>query len=264
MTSRDSHLKALCKLLRSCQPRHDLYTVFADCMEASAIAISNSVDAGQREARESRYLEIVARYDRDIIDLFPRVLGELTLALECEPGDILGAAFGELELHNTARGQFFTPYEVCRMMAMVTVGKREQLLDLIERHGFVRAAEPACGAGAMIIALAEAMREEGINYQRHLHVTAVDIDARAAHMAYIQLSLLHIPATVVVGNSLSLETREVWYTPAHIVGGWSRKLAARQAERTAVSLLSDAGPSDEGTEPARPQTAEPPRQLTLF
>ena len=52
----------------------------------------------------------------------------------------------------------------------------------------------------MVIALAEAMRAEGINYQRQLHVTAIDIDPRVVHMAYIQFSLLHVPAEVVVGD----------------------------------------------------------------
>ncbi|GBQ21633.1 hypothetical protein AA12717_0951 [Gluconacetobacter sacchari DSM 12717] len=52
-----------------------------------------------------------------------------------------------------------------------------------------------------------------------MHVTAIDVDPRAAHMAFVQFSLLHIPATVIVGNSLTLETREYWFTPAHILGG---------------------------------------------
>jgi hypothetical protein len=42
---------------------------------------------------------------------------------------------------------------------------------------------------------------------------------RAVHMAYIQLSLLHVPAVVVHGNTLSLEEWGYWYTPAHILDG---------------------------------------------
>lgn len=80
----------------------------------------------------------------------------------------------------------------------------------------------------MVIALAEAMHERGMNYQQQLHVTAVDIDERAAHMAYVQFSLMHIPATVYVGNTLTMEIRERWDTPAHILGGWDFRLAARE------------------------------------
>lgn len=67
--------------------------------------------------------------------------------------------------------------------------------------------ESACGAGGMCIAVAEAMTERGLNYRACAHITAIDVDATAVHMAYIQLSLLHVPASVVHGNSLSLEVR---------------------------------------------------------
>lgn len=49
-----------------------------------------------------------------------------------------------------------------------------------------------------------------------MDVLAVDVDRTAALMAYIQLSLWNVPATVVVGNSLTLEEREVWLTPAKV------------------------------------------------
>ena len=37
----------------------------------------------------------------------------------------------------------------------------------------------------MVIALAQELREQGINYQQCLHVTAIDIDLLAVHMAYV-------------------------------------------------------------------------------
>jgi hypothetical protein len=43
-------------------------------------------------------------------------------------------------------------------------------------------------------------------------------------MAYIQFSLLHIPATVIVGDSLAMRFRENWHTMAHVMGSWSAKL----------------------------------------
>ena len=41
----------------------------------------------------------------------------------------------------------------------------------------------------MVIAMAEAMGKAGINYQQHLHVVAQDVDSRAVHMCFLQLSL---------------------------------------------------------------------------
>ncbi len=57
---------------------------------------------------------------------------------------------------------------------------------------------------------------------------ATDIDATAAHMTYIQLSLYHVPAVVHIGNTLANTVRETFYTPAHVMGGWSRKLQRRE------------------------------------
>lgn len=83
-------------------------------------------------------------------------------------------------------------------MSEMTLGDIGALQSRIEQNGFVTAMEPACGAGSMVIALTEAMRARCINYQRHPRVTAVDIDPRAVHMAYAQLSLLHAPAQIMV------------------------------------------------------------------
>jgi hypothetical protein len=51
-------------------------------------------------------------------------------------------------------------------------------------------------------------------------------------MTYIQLTLLHVPAVVILGNTLALEEREHWYTPAHFIGGWDALLAMREFMET--------------------------------
>lgn len=229
------HRKNLVKLITANGYRHSHWQVFSDFMELSAISLSNAVDWSQREVREARYLEIVGRYSKDEIERFPQMLGALVMTMEEGAGDVLGDVFMELELASKWHGQFFTPMSVCRMMArmMIDDGMRE----LIAARGFIRAHEPACGGGAMVIALADEMvialademRQAGINYQRHLHVVAQDVDLKAVCMAYVQLSLLHIPAVVVHGNTLTMETRSMWLTPAHVLGGWRWRL--ERAER---------------------------------
>ena len=51
---------------------------------------------------------------------------------------------------------------------------------LFAEQEFIRAHEPCVGSGAMVIALAQALHEEGINYQQCLHVTAIDLDIVAS------------------------------------------------------------------------------------
>src|SRR5580658_1776334 len=185
-----------------------------------------------REAREQRYMEVVKRYRPDEAAKFSQMLSLLTMALEEETFDVLGQTFHDLELHNKWSGQYFSPYPLCRMMAKMIIGEKADLEVRIAARGFVTAQEPTSGSGAMIIALAHEMRELGINYQQHLHVTAVDVDPKCVHMAYVQLALLHIPAIIVHGNTLSLEEFGRWYTPAHDMDAWTWKLRREPGEAT--------------------------------
>lgn len=225
-------------LLRSLSHRHTVYQVFSDFVALSAYALSNAVDLQSFDEREAAYLQIVRKYERAEVDVFPRALAELVQAFEPVAGeivfdDVLGRLFMDLSLANDASGQFFTPYSLAQALAMMTLGDKASLDAAIQERGFVRASEPAVGGGALVIALAEAMQREGINYQQHLHVTAVDVDARAVHMAYVQLSLLHVPAVIIHGNTLSLQEWGRWYTPAHVLGGWNAKLARAVASSPA-------------------------------
>ena len=136
----------------------------------------------------------------------------------------------EMELGNQAKGQVFTPYPVCQMTAKLSFEKKHAQ-EIISKKGHITLHEPASGGGAMVIAYAETMRDQEINYQKHLHVTAIDVDIKAVCMTYIQLALLHVPAIVIHGNTLSLETWSQWHTPAHIMGGWNRKLTQQPGEQ---------------------------------
>ena len=212
------------KMIDGLRYRHNVWQVFSDFVEMSAISLSNGVDRAQFDKREERYLQIVKGYQPEELAKFPEMFAALVLDFEHEPSDVLGRAFHDLELHNHWLGQYFSPYTICQMMARMLLAGADDLKAKIEERGFIRAAEPSCGSGAMMIALAQEMRTAGINYQQHLHVTATDVDLKCVQMCYVQCSLLHIPAVVIHGNSLSLEEYSHWFTPAHIIGGWSRKL----------------------------------------
>lgn len=235
-----THRKSLIKLLETASRRRHLWDVFGDFVEMAALSLANAVDLAQRDRREETYLRLIARYEPDEQQLFPKMLGELVCALEYGPDDVLGKVFGELDLGNSARGQFFTPFEVCSLMAGLIVGDGADMRERIKQRGFITLNEPAAGAGAMVIAMAQAMQYAGLNYQQDLHVTAQDIDSRAVHMAYVQLSLMHVPAIVILGNTLALEEREHWYTPAHILGFWNQKLRRGYALGSAM----DARPAE--------------------
>jgi hypothetical protein len=214
------------KLFVTLSKQHQPHRVFSDFCEMSAIAFSNAVDPAQYERREARYHEIIKAYSKDELNLFVQLLSSVTLSLEDHLHDCLGALFMDLEMANHWRGQYFTPYPIAEMMAKMTLVDAS---DYINENGFITLNEPCCGAGVMVIASAQALLDMQVNYQQALHVVAQDIDATAVHMTYLQLSLLHVPAIVLHGNSLAANaTNEYWVTPAHVLGGWDYKL--RSAE----------------------------------
>ena len=223
--------------------------VFADFVELSGLSLSNAVDKAQFDTREARYHDIRKGYAREEFERFPEMLGLLALVME-EAGfdDVLGGIYMELELGNARSGQFFTPYHVSRMMASIAVGDGAD----VRRRGFLDMAEPACGAGGIVIAMADAMQGAGISYQHCLHATCIDIDLRCVHMTYLQAALLHIPAIVLHGNSISGEVWSRWYTPAHVLGGWGRRLAARHQAAAAPAGEAGRGPAQVELPPVMP------------
>lgn len=60
--------------------------------------------------------------------------------------------------------------------------------ELLKGKRYISVNDPACGAGAMLIAFANVAKKHGINYQKHVLFVAQDIDRTAAMMCYIQMS----------------------------------------------------------------------------
>jgi hypothetical protein len=237
-------LEKLTRMIEELGDRHDTHRVFNDFCEMAAISISNAVDRAQREAREARYMEIIGYYKRrpEDVQLFPKMLAELVMALERTGEDVLGPVSAAIGMCDYRSGAFWTPWNVSYMMAKILVhdiGKTHEP-DLSEPRGFITAAEPACGPGGMILAFAKAFQEELFNPQQQLHFTAVDVSRNCVHMTYVQTALSGIPATVILGNSLSQQFSEFWYTPAHIMGNFSYRLRRKGLDETNGRWWADA------------------------
>ncbi|MFT4438934.1 hypothetical protein [Caballeronia sp. 15715] len=85
-TTTGNHPKELVKLIQQMSRRHHTLDVFSDFVELSAVSISNAIDKTQFEARERRYLEIVAKYTLEEVQTFPKMLAELVMSFEDETG----------------------------------------------------------------------------------------------------------------------------------------------------------------------------------
>lgn len=232
------------------------YEVFRDFVTLSAISLNNVMepDAERKEALEAEYMGIIHTYSHDEALSFAELLGLVVELLEPTPQDVLGDLYMELDLGNDRAGQFFTPNSISQFMA------RLNGVEPPPGQNFVRVCEPACGAGGMVLAIAQALIESGKNPARAMWAQCQDIDRVAALMCYVQLTLWNIPAVVVVGDTLANEEREVFYTPEHYLGFWDVRLKLdsrlRAAELEAKELLVD-GSDDmrSDDEPAQVQMA---------
>ena len=200
------------------------WEVWNDFLFCSAVSISNVFPTKERESREKEYHDRLSRYRREEMGKLAELLGCIVISLEQNPEqDFLGELYHELRLEQVQKGQFFTPYHISRMMAEIQLVGGTAEAE-IRRKGYMSVSDPACGAGAMLIAFANAARSRKINYQSQVLFVAQDIDRTAVLLCYLQLSLLGCPAVVIQGDSLAKpglqEENEIWYTPFFHLNQW--------------------------------------------
>lgn len=197
------------KILEKLSYGHDSRRVFDAFTSFAACAVA----AGTREAE---YLEEAKRWDKADLGSFAEALGALVLEMESKPfEDILGGYYMEFALSTKGQqwnGEFHTPKHICTLMAKMTVGDMASW----PAEGPITVCEPACGAGAMILSLAEVCCPE---MRRRLKVTAIDINRTACDMAFVNTTLWGIPTRVIHGNTISSEYWSAW-SNIHYIAPW--------------------------------------------
>lgn len=216
--------KEFCTLMDKFAFRYSKWQVWNDFLSLSAISMANVVPTPEKEEREEKYCSIINSYRKEEQEIFPQMLNLVVLALSDNPEqDFLGSLYHYLNLQQEQKGQFFTPYHICEFMSELQFAGDEKA-EKLEEKGYISVNDPACGAGAMLIAFANVARKHGINYQKQVLFVAQDIDRTAAMMCYIQMSLLGCPAIVVIGDSLAKPfphpDNEVWCTLFYYLNQW--------------------------------------------
>ena len=144
----------------------------------------------------------------------PELLTLTTLALNDGGCDFLGELASELEFLDSTKGQFFTPYEISKLLAHMNLYDAGAVIN---EQGFITISDPAAGAGCMILAAADIIEEQGFILDECVSVQVIELTKMTYHMLYVQLALRGIPAMVIHGNSLTLETFETSYTPSAMI-----------------------------------------------
>lgn len=243
------------------------WQVWSDFVEMTAISISNAVEIREKvkQEREARYMNIIGTYTKKEQAIFPELVSILVQSLQRNSEqDFLGEMFMSLELGNHWKGQFFTPYSVCKAMAAINI---DDALDKVAQKGYIAINDPACGAGATLIAARNALELAKIGGTQAFFV-GQDIDRTAAMMCYVQLSLLGCAGYVVVADTIRYpitgqmlwpnltEYQDAWFMPLNFLEPeWVLRLS--RTWRGLEPTPPDAPNCDEIVTEEEPQQAEP-------
>lgn len=205
--------KDILKALDSFEYIRDKKQVFLDAVEFNALMLSVKTDDYRLDERLERAQNIYADYkdnERDFKNFKAVSDGIYTMlsGIIDDFGDHLGEIYMELSGKNKHAGQFFTPYNVSKMMAMIALGNKpngERIFTLNE---------PACGSGGMVIAAADVWTEQGFNYTDNALVVANDIDRNCVLMSYLQISFTGMPAVIKHQDTITQKTWDRFITPA--------------------------------------------------
>lgn len=243
--------------------------VFRHWCEAMALAIQNAclIPETQRwKQNEEAYLAIVKAVGNDAMHEFKRLFELYQELLTVDPwNDWLGIIYMESIGGDGNKGQFFTPYDVSKACAELSVGVPP------DDDSPITINEPSCGAGGMIVAALDAMNEKGINWQRRARIVASDIDTTCVHMTYVTLSLLGVRAEVLHQNTLTLQTWSVWHTPKAILWpimdyDWSKPAEnASECSQIASESIPEQKTGENTSEPENVEKRKSePKQRSLF
>lgn len=204
----NNHKKDFKKNFDELSQKYARFSIWEAFVVMFACSLANRVRYPYFNDREELYKKYKDKFLQQEVDKFSHLAAITILALtENSNQDFLGELYMELGLGNKKSGQFFTPYNVCQLMAEITMSESKTLESEIKEKGYITINDPCCGGGALLIAGANVVKERLKNSKYDVNKSVVlfaqDIDFLCALMCYIQLSVLGMPAIIKVGDSLS-------------------------------------------------------------
>lgn len=172
------------------------------------------------------YLEIMGGYRNTAptgqreADHFANAAAYLMDYMRATNEEALGPLY-EKYAANHYTGQYFTPSSVARLMATITHITPPET-------GRFKILDPACGAGACLIAAA---KEQTFEQNGRAIFVGQDIDLNCARMTALNLMFFNLDGVVLWGNHLALEVREAWETRRSLVWGGSIRSVDREKAR---------------------------------
>jgi type I restriction-modification system DNA methylase subunit len=209
-------LKSFSQYMQQLARRNSISHVFTDFLEMSVCALSLG-------SMETRYLEIVGRYDKHEVNLMADAFAALVLEMDND-GEGLRDIFGDFYMEYISHGhngQFFTPEPICEMMARMTN----------QNEPGSRVLDCACGSGRILMAAAKV--------NRNAYFYGADIDRNCCMMCLINQCLNGLLGEVAWMNSLSNEFFGAWQIQLHPTGGVPYIVPITEAESMIVLKMPE-------------------------
>ena len=120
--------------------------------------------------------------------------------------DLFGQLYEQMFLLKSkasAKGQFFTPDSLCKLMADITDADVE---EKVSKRGFVIVNDPACGSARTLLAHFMAKTRKDHSLAGRYYYEAADIDLPTCKMAACNMMIHGMQGRVVCQDQLSLPT----------------------------------------------------------
>lgn len=184
------------KALNNISNRHHQSQLFDDFLQIAVCVYS-------MQRSEDLYLERVKKYDKKELDNFgialASLINEYSDRAENDWQDLLGNYFEEFGQYNSRMGQFFTPVQLCNLMAQFTTDTQIEGENPIVN-------DPSCGSSRNLIAHC---RKHPNNRFKYFYI-GQDLDKRCCLMSVLNFVMFGMSGVIIHMNCLSLE----------IYGGW--------------------------------------------
>lgn len=225
--------EALKKKIQNLNPALRTWEIWESLMSIFSCTLANTLETNDtiRAKREEEYKRALEKIGNT--QAVAETYALLMQAVEENPyTDILGELYMSLRLGDHWKAQYFTPQSIADMMAIMTMSDKQDVMSTLEEKGCIEVADPACGAGVMLLAGAKRLKEMGINYQSKALFVGQDIDRITAQMCFVQLALNGCTGYVCVANTLTNPVvvdengtlliqpgQEFWFTPSYRIYG---------------------------------------------
>ncbi len=166
---------------------------------------------------DKKYLEVMKRYRNQgekgtrEADHFAAAFGLLMNEMALTNKELLGEIYETWELQNKYKGQFFTPWPVCELMARITGAPKAG----------ATISDPCSGSGRLLIATCKITPAKDLDT---ITFIGQDVDETCVMMTALNFTFFNLNGYVLLGNSLGVKVDRAFRTVRSYLGGNIREI----------------------------------------